>query len=530
MQKRALRYHRFSDKNQSQGSIERQELITDHWCNSNNVIIENSFNDDGYSAKTFDRPDVQKLLKFIRDEHDKIDYLVVAELTRFSRELGDAISLVKTIQKKYGIRIVSASRNMIYDCTDSASFFMMSIEFTLGNTENLKRESDINGGIYTAKAKEHRYIGAKPPYGYKKDDARQKKKLVIIYEEAAVVQMIFDQYLQNVPIKQILKNAIQFGFRKQGHNAITNLLSNPLYIAKQHVKPYKNFPGGIFPVNHEPIIDEHTWSLVQDKLFGNKKKGVTISDDFPLRGVLHCHCKRLLTGAASKGKMGQYYNYYKCNTASAHNNINADFAHQQLQEILFYLSLPAEMIDSIIYDSYELMEEALAQNAKELITVKKQLEKTEKDLFSLEEKYIQEKITFETYNRWHNDYSSRQRQLSHRVKELTRSEREVYTLLEENLPKLNDMQFVYNACTTTQKQEFLRLVFDNSLYYQDKVYRTPYIMDVFEHNLLILKTKRLLELDKKEGFPKKSREVGLMGSLSNPFTNLLTFISSIRVA
>ena len=92
---------------------------------------------------------------------------MVAELTRFSRELGDAINMVTKIQKQHGIQIVSSGRNSIYDVKDATSFFMMSIEFTLGNTDNIQRESNINGGIYTAK-KEGRYIGSRPPYGYKK--------------------------------------------------------------------------------------------------------------------------------------------------------------------------------------------------------------------------------------------------------------------------------------------------------------------------------------------------------------------------
>ena len=39
------------------------------------------------------------------------------------------------------------------------------------------------------------------------------------------------------------------------------------------------------------------------------------------------------------------------------------------------------------------------------------------------------------------------------------------------------------------------MLFDSRLYYQNHTYRTPYIMPVFTHNLLILKEKRLLYVD-----------------------------------
>ena len=40
-----------------------------------------------------------------------------------------------------------------------------------------------------------------------------------------------------------------------------------------------------------------------------------------------------------------------------------------------------------------------------------ELEKTENDLFSLEKKWIEERISFETYNRWFKDYTGKRNHL-----------------------------------------------------------------------------------------------------------------------
>lgn len=48
------------------------------------------------------------------------------------------------------MKIVRANRGSIYDCSDHNSFFKMGLEFLLGNSENIKRQNDINGGIYAA--------------------------------------------------------------------------------------------------------------------------------------------------------------------------------------------------------------------------------------------------------------------------------------------------------------------------------------------------------------------------------------------
>jgi site-specific DNA recombinase len=60
------------------------------------------FIDEGHSARTFDRPDIKQLFNFIKKNYKGTDYLVVSELTRFSREAGDAINMVKKIQAEYG--------------------------------------------------------------------------------------------------------------------------------------------------------------------------------------------------------------------------------------------------------------------------------------------------------------------------------------------------------------------------------------------------------------------------------------------
>ena len=70
--------------------------------------------------------------------------------------------------------------------------------------------------------------------------------------------------------------------------------------------------------------------------------------------------------------------------------------------------------------------------------------------------------------------------------------RKVFSLLKNNPGKLSNLHGLYSMATIVQKQEMLRMVFDNSLYYQEGVYRTPFVMPIFEHNTLILKQNRLL--------------------------------------
>ncbi len=534
MQKKAIKYLRFSSNGQSHGSIEWQDTNTDHWCKYNDVLVTDVFVDAGHSAKTFDRPDFDKLHLFIAKNHKQVDYLVVNEFDRFSRDAGEAISLVKKLQMKFNIQIVSVSEGIIYDYHTPGSHFRSGLQLLLAEDNNINRAQKINSGIYNAKTREQRFIGAHAPYGYKKTGTGKEMQLEIIEEQACIIREVFNGFLQGIPIYVLYKTATEKGMKRSGHSSIQKLLQNPIYSGQQLVKPWKNMPGGLFPAKHPAIIDMYTWQLVQQK-FKSPGTKIIISEDLPLRGVLNCHCGRSLTGAASRGKMGNYFYYYKCNTASAHNNISAKFAHEQLQEIMQHLSLPAHIIDAIKTESKSMMQQQLLENKKTLQLHKKLLDEAQMQMISLEKKWINDQVNFETYNRWHSDITNQQIYLQSSINKLSTGEDKIYKLLEENLYALSDMQGLFNTATTTQKQQLVKLVFDNKLYYKDKTYRTPYLMEIFHHNTFILKQKQLLELDEKRDFSYKVPSGGAVGNTiepagTEPLFSLLTLIKSIRVA
>jgi site-specific DNA recombinase len=529
--KKAIKYTRFSSDGQSSFSIERQDAIIDNWANYNKVHVIDTFKDEGYTARTFDRPDIKQLFSFIKKYHSTIDYLLVAELTRFSRDTGDAINMVKKIQSDYNIKIVSCGRSVIYDCTDSNSFFMMGLEFLLGNSENIKRQNDINGGIYTAKAIEGKWIqGGAAPFGYIKEGIGDKRKLVINPAHEAVIRFIYDSYLHNTPDYLILSDVKQMGFHLKGKSAIKDILKNPLYAAQQYVKPYKDLPGGLYPGKWPAIIDLITWNRVQDKLNYKPRTRVSVADEMPLRGVLHCHCGKLLTGAPSKNKVGNYFYYYKCQH-SGHNTISAPIAHKQLHSALGYMSLPAHLVTAIKDKSEQILQERNQDNKKLLDTKQREYEQSQKQLRSLEEKWINEQINFETYNRWHSDLSQKINLLKTEIGKLNQDKDQLYMLLQNNLVKLTDMQHVYTSTGILQQQELLRQVFDNRLYYQEKVYRTPYIMPVFSHNSHILKEKQLLIVDQLNAIGAEAPSKWSPADLyRTPLFDFLAFIESLRVA
>ncbi|MCQ6959285.1 recombinase family protein [Mucilaginibacter aquariorum] len=494
--KRAIRYLRFSNLGQSNGSIERQELYTDQYIEYNKILLVDTFIDRGHSAKTFDRPDFNKLTEFIKKHQKDVDYLIVDQLDRFSRDAGEAMTLVKNLQRKYNIQIVSVTEGIIFDYDTPGSYFRTGLQLLLAEEDNINRSIKIRGGNYTARAKEGRFLSNLPPFGYKKVGEGKERTLEIVEEQAKVVLFIFRNYLRNVPLNIIKEQVFEMGFNRKGNMAIERVLSNPAYAGLVKVKPFKEYPGGIFPARHEPIIDKLTWDTVQKKMEKPDRSKKTLDDEIPLRGVLKCHCGQPLSGAPSRNRKNHWYYYYKCKF-SKHLNLSAVKAHDQLLQIFELMSLPMNDIRFIKESAEASLNDKFRENQEVAKQKKGDLERVQEKLYALEEKWISNEIGRDTYERWSSTYNGEIFTLRAIIERLSINMSEGFKLFQDHIHKLNDMKGIYELSDTIKKRAMVSTVFDSNLYYQNGIYRTPSMLPGLDHNYLIMKQKGLLEIEKK---------------------------------
>src|SRR5690606_3901591 len=84
--------------------------------------------------------------------------------------------------------------------------------------------------------------------------------------------------------------------------------------------------------------------------------------------------------------------------------------------------------------------------------------------------------------------------LEEKVTQFTAPISKIWKRYHANLLLLNSLPTLFNSADIHKKQAFIRLVFDSRLFYTDGIYRTPYILPIFADKALILKEKRLLEI------------------------------------
>lgn len=65
----------------------------------NNVNVVEMFIDYGKKSYTFDRPDYIALEKFIKKHKNHVQYLVVLDHDRFSRNLPEALMKIEQLEK-----------------------------------------------------------------------------------------------------------------------------------------------------------------------------------------------------------------------------------------------------------------------------------------------------------------------------------------------------------------------------------------------------------------------------------------------
>jgi DNA invertase Pin-like site-specific DNA recombinase len=105
----AVIYVRVSTKEQTENlSLPTQLRACEDYCRRHGYEILERFHEEGESAKTTDRSQLQALLKYCRAHKGKVHFVVVYNLTRFAREKYDHFALRAHLQS-LGISLRSAT-------------------------------------------------------------------------------------------------------------------------------------------------------------------------------------------------------------------------------------------------------------------------------------------------------------------------------------------------------------------------------------------------------------------------------------
>lgn len=236
------------------------------------------------------RPQMQAMLADITD--NKYAGVLVVEVERLAR--GDTIDqgVVAQAFKQSDTKIITPIKT--YDPSNEfdEEYFEFSLFMSRREYKTIKRRMQAGR---LASVKEGNYICSRTPYGYKKVNPEPKvHTLEIVPEEAEVVRMIFDMYLNGHGAKYIANELNRMGIKPQKNEywenpSIKKILSNPLYCGKLQWRS-KSSGDRIYDGKHKAIISDEIFNAAQEKKRTNPVAQLHTGDTLLnyYHGILYC--------------------------------------------------------------------------------------------------------------------------------------------------------------------------------------------------------------------------------------------------
>ena len=372
--------------------------------------VEDIYIDDGISGTTFERPSFKRMVEDI--EKKRINMVIVKDLSRLGRNYVKVGEYTDFFFPKHNVRFIAVAENIDSDNENDVSGFL--------NVVNEHYAKDISRKIRASQKslmKKGYFLGSQSPMGYVKSP-EDKHKLIVDEDGAAIVRKLFHMYAIGYTARHIADTFNQEGVLSPreyyfhmigkpnpytnetvlwGSATVMRILRNQVYIGhmcsgKRRNRSFKLKQRDVVPEDewivventHEPIIDEVTWTRVQEMLLqnkGNSRAKTVRSEDNKLpalfAGKLRCaDCKAVMHYTSSKsGKYKTYYKY-RCSTYTNQGKTACSFNSIREDELTAIVLNDIRHLSEIITtNSDEMLQVLLELNSRTKVNSNAQLDK-----------------------------------------------------------------------------------------------------------------------------------------------------------
>jgi site-specific DNA recombinase len=295
-------------------SIPAQREACKRKAASLDAVVIAEFADRGESAKTADRPELQRLLQFVTE--NRVRYVIVHKVDRLARNRADDV-MINLALKQAGVTLVSVSESidetpsglLLHGIMSSIAEFYsrnLATEIIKGSTQKAKK-----GGTPT-----------RAPLGYlnvrRIDSGYEVRTVEVDPERAPLMAWAFEAYATGEwTIRSLVDELARRGLTTKpgpktpskplSDTQLQRLLRHPYYLG---LVPYR---GALYPGKHPALVTQETWQRVQDLLTARNRAGEKerVHRHY-LKGSIHCGtCGARLIVNYSRGR-GGVYPYFGC--------------------------------------------------------------------------------------------------------------------------------------------------------------------------------------------------------------------------
>ncbi|MEH7114288.1 recombinase family protein [Neobacillus niacini] len=364
--------------------------------------ISGEFVDEGISGKDIKgRPAMQRLIADV--EKGNFQAILVWKISRLSRNMLDTLVLLDKFEE-YDVKFISYSEN--FDTSSPIGKLVVQLMASIAEMERNTLSENVKLGM-KQRALEGSWNGGEV-FGYDTDE----KELVINQKEANIVRLIYQLYAEGKGLKAIANHLNKAGYKTKRNryfsiNGVATILDNVIYNGKISWLKVENWdtkrrrgknPNPILVEGqHEAIISDELWSIVQTRRKSRSFKQKQSNEPFLLSGLLRCpDCGQGMTPSNSthtrKDGTKLKYRYYACgnfhnkgSSACKANLIKAyEAEHTVIQRIDSFLA-NKDVFSRILKEINSKSTEFLNQLTKELQSIDKLLI----ELLELQDRYLE---------------------------------------------------------------------------------------------------------------------------------------------
>jgi site-specific DNA recombinase len=436
---------------------------------------------DTITGTTFERPELNALLKFCKSNPGTVSLVLVQKWDRFGRNTEECLRWVRLF-REIGVEVNSPFEQIDFSSTDYG--LILSLRFAMAEAESNKISERTRDGLN--QANREGYFTGTAPFGYKRIESPsrtssgKKRKLLVPDENAGYVREMFRRFRDGEDRGELYHEyRAKICLSKTQFYAV---FRNPIYAGFIDVNKYRDFPAERIKGKHEAIIDEDVFESVQElirKLEATNKGARWTTgegrDEFYLKGNLICDVSgKSMTGSYSKGR-SKRYPYYQTVSGKNRQSYPKDTAHHIVDEAIQELAI--DFTEEDVLTVKKMIDDMIKPQTEILRSLKTKEQTTNSRINRIEEDYLNANLQAADYKRLNNKLLTEKARLT---REIANLERQIQTV-----PKV-DLNMLRSLCTIPQiysngdfslKRQLLKAIFPEkfSIDPKERRVRTTYI-------------------------------------------------------
>lgn len=469
--KRAIIYTRVSTDDQADRgySLGHQEDQLRKYCELKQIEIVEHYQDDA-SAKTFNRPEFQRAVDFVRKNKRQVNLLLFIKWDRFSRNISEAYKMIDSLIR---LGVECNAIEQLLDLSVPENKLLLAIYLATPEIENDRRSMNTRAGMRKA-MREGRWVSA-PPKGYKMGRDEKLRPLMYPTVDAPLIKEGFELYSTGLYTKCEVRKMLEKKGFKMCKSQFFATLRNPLYYGKIFIPAYKDEEKILVNGLHQPIIDEELFHRCQRIEQGTKKnmsKPNAKNAMLPLRGHLLCkECGSILTGSGSLGNGGKYF-YYHCQHGCK-ERFRADDAHVTFVSYISTFKVMPEIASLYLAIMEDVCIADEGNRKNEFQKLDGEIAELKNKLIKTDDLFIAGDLEKDSHKRMKNHYQSEMWALQERKRDIEGMDTSFFNqYMKWGFSLLINLPEYYQNATLEIKQKMVSSIFPEKLVFANGAYRT----------------------------------------------------------